>query len=127
MTVGLVVGKMERSNGNRCSDTEAGDRLVGEMTQTDVYSLRDVMKETPVSANHMLSVLRTLIEWGVPRGYRADNPVIGVSKISTESSGAMPWSEEGYAYIIAHTPTDLARVTFLTTGQRANDLGPVHK
>jgi hypothetical protein len=59
----------------------AGDKLVCDLSRLDCYQLRDAMAATPVAANHMLSVLRTLIEWGIPRGYRPDNPVIGIKKL----------------------------------------------
>lgn len=103
---------------------EAGDRPVKAMTRVDVYGLRDGMASTPVAANHMLSVLQTLIEWGVPKGYRIDNPVHGVTRLKIEGEGATPWPEEGYIFVRGHAPTDLTRAAFLgrATGQRAGDL-----
>ena len=51
-------------------EVEAGDRLVAALTRRDIYQLLDGMSSTPRAANYMLSVLRTSLEWGVPRGYR---------------------------------------------------------
>ena len=88
------------------------------------YLLRDGMSVTPVAANLMLTVLRVLIEWGIPRGYRDDNPTIGLRRLVIEESGAQPWSEEAYGFVIDKAPANLRRMAFLgrATGQRASDL-----
>lgn len=103
---------------------EAGDRAVSVMTRADLYKLRDQMSGTPVAANHMLSVLRTIIEWSIPRGYRDDNPVVGIKRLVIEEDGAAPWPDEGYGFVIAQAPDDIRRMAFLgrATGQRAGDL-----
>jgi integrase len=102
----------------------AGDRQVSAMTRRDVYALLDNMSATPVAANFMLAVLRTLLEWGVPRGYRDDNPAVGVKRLKVEDSGHAPWPEPGYAFVMEHAPTHLCRLAFLgrATGQRVSDL-----
>jgi hypothetical protein len=41
----------------------------------------DRMSATPYAANQMLSVLRAVLEWSVPRGYRADNPAVGIKRL----------------------------------------------
>jgi hypothetical protein len=110
----------------------AAEQLVADMTKADVYKLRDGMSKTPVAANHMLSVLRTVIEWGIPRGFRTDNPVVGIKRLrGDEQGGATPWPDEGYRFVLRHAPPDLYRMAFLgrATGQRAGDLvrmKPVH-
>lgn len=103
---------------------QCGEKLVADMTRRDVYQLRDAMADTPVAANHMLSVMRTIIEWSIPREYRDDNPVVGVTRLAIDSGGAAPWPEEGYRFVLAHAPVDLARMALLgrATGQRAGDL-----
>jgi site-specific recombinase XerD len=105
-------------------EASGGDRPVSDMTRRDIYGLLDQMSGTPVAANLMLTVLRTLLEFGVPRGYRDDNPAIGVKKLKTEDSGHSPWTEQGYAYVMRHAPTNLLRMAFLgrATGQRISDL-----
>lgn len=102
----------------------AGDRMVTSMTVTDVYRLRDDMQATPHAANGMLSMLRTLIKWSIPRGYRKDNPVTEVPKLETDDDGAHPWPEDGYCFVIGHAPIHLRRATFLgrATGQRPSDV-----
>ncbi len=94
------------------------------MTRRDVYLLRDGMSITPVAANLMLTVLRVIIEWGIPRGYRDDNPTVGLRRLIVEDQGAQPWTEEAYAFVLASAPASLRRMAFLgrSTGQRASDL-----
>jgi integrase len=105
-------------------EAEAGDRLVAALTKRDIYQLLDGMSGTPNSANFMLSVVRVLLEWAVPRGYRDDNPAIGVKRLKVEDSGHEPWPEHGYGFVIEQAPTHLQRMAFLgrATGQRVSDL-----
>ena len=105
-------------------EASGGDRPVAAMTRRDIYALLDQMSATPVAANLMLTVLRTLLEFGVPRGYRDDNPAIGVKKLRIEDRGHSPWPERGYAYVMQHAPAHLRRLAFLgrATGQRISDL-----
>jgi integrase len=102
----------------------AGDRLVAAMTRRDVYALMDGMSATPVAANLMLAVLRTLLEFGVPRGFLPNNPAIGVKRLKVEDSGHCPWPEAGYSFVMEHAPSHLRRMAFLgrATGQRISDL-----
>jgi integrase len=101
-----------------------GDRPVAAMTRRDIYVLLDQMSGTPVAANQMLAVLRTLLEFGVPRGYRGDNPAIGIKRLKVEDSGHAPWPETGYRYVMKNAPEYLRRMAFLgrATGQRVSDL-----
>jgi integrase len=94
------------------------------MTRRDIYALLDQMSATPFAANYMLAVLRTLLEFGVPRGYREDNPAIGVKRLKVEDNGHAPWPEEGYGFVMQHAPQHLRRMAFLgrATGQRISDL-----
>lgn len=108
----------------------AGARQVRDLLRRDVYALRDSMMETPASANKMISVLRMLVEWSIPRGYREDNPVI-VKNLEMDVKGAAPWSDEVYAYVLNNAPQDICRLAILgrATGQRRKDLiqmSPAH-
>jgi hypothetical protein len=67
-------------------EASGGDRPVATMTRRDIYALLDRMSETPYAANYMLAVLRTVLEWGVPRGYREDNPAIGIKRLKVDDS-----------------------------------------
>jgi integrase len=105
-------------------EIEAGDRLVAALTRRDIYQLLDGMSATPRAANFMLSVLRTIIEWGIKRGHRDDNPAVGVKRIKMDDSGHAPWPEAGYTFVMQHAPVHLQRMAFLgrATGQRVSDL-----
>jgi hypothetical protein len=90
----------------------------------DIYALLDQMSDTPFAANYMLAVLRTILEFGIPRGYRGDNPAIGVKRLKVGDTGHAPWPEDGYRFVMDHAPTHLRRMAFLgrATGQRISDL-----
>jgi integrase len=105
-------------------DTEGGDRPVDTMTRRDIYKLMDRMRTTPAAANYMASVLRSLLEFGVKRGYRDDNPAVGIEHIKVDEAGHAPWPEAGYAFVMKHALTHLRRMTFLgrATAQRVSDL-----
>ena len=47
---------------------------LGELTALAVQTARDAMKETPVMANQMLSVGRTIWDWAIPLDLAAANP-----------------------------------------------------
>jgi integrase len=102
----------------------AGDRQVRALTRRDVYELLDGMRATPRAANFMLSVLRTIIEWGIPRGYRDDNPLVGIRRLKIDEGGHAPWPEQGWQFVMAHAPLYLRRLAYLgrATGQRVSDL-----
>lgn len=105
-------------------EASGGDRPVGALARRDIYVLLDQMSGTPVAANQMLAVLRTLREFGVPRGYRGDNPAIGIEQLKVEDSGHRPWSDASYRYVMEYAPEYLRRMAFLgrVTGQRVSDL-----
>jgi integrase len=102
----------------------AGDRMVSALAASDIYQMRDAMMATPHAANHMLSILRTLLKFAVQRNYRTDNPAIGLARLLVEDNGARPWPQEGYQFVISRSPLLLQRAAFLgrATGQRAGDL-----
>ena len=109
----------------------AGTRPVRDLLRRDVYLLRDSMMATPASANKMISVLKMLVEWSIPRGHREDNPVSEVKVLKMDVKGASPWPEQAYAHVLAHAPADLRRLAILgrATGQRETDLiamSPAH-
>ena len=115
---------MAQASLRHCYRRQAGDRLVATLTRRDIYQLLDGMSATPNSANFMLSVLRLLLEWSVPRGYRDDNPAVGVKRLKVEDSGHEPWTVDGYRFVMEQAPTHLRRMAFLgrATGQRVSDL-----
>lgn len=102
----------------------AGDRMVAVLIKRDLYQWRDSMARTPATANHAMSIMRALLEFAVQRGYRDDNPAIGIAPLDAEVDGAHPWPEQGWRFVLEHAPEDLRRMAILgrATGQRRSDL-----
>jgi hypothetical protein len=61
-----------------------------------------------------------LLEFGVKRGYRADNPTVGIDRLKIDESGYEQWPEAGYQFVRERAPPYLSRMAFLgrATGQR---------
>ena len=76
-----------------------GKLHVGSVRPKHVIQLRDAWVETPVAANHLLSVLKTLIKWGIPREFSETNPCVHVPKLEVEEDGARPWPVWAYGLI----------------------------
>lgn len=94
-----------------------------------VLALRDLFKNAPGSANHMVSVGKTLWKWAVPREYAAINPFREISSLKTEDDGHWPWPDWALKSAIEESWPDLSRFVYLAsqTGQRESDvirLGP---
>jgi integrase len=105
-------------------EAAAGDRMVAALTKRDLYGLLDSMRKTPYAANQMLSVIRNVLEWSVQRGYRDDNPALGIKRLKVDDGGHEPWPAKGWAFVLAQAPRHLRRMAFLgrATGQRVSDL-----
>jgi integrase len=102
-----------------------GPLPVDGLTPIGIYKLRDQFSATPVAANHLVSMIRTLIAWGIPRGYSTRNPAIEVVAIDIlDEQSARPWPEAAYSVILKQAPEHLRRAAFLgrVTGQRRSDL-----
>ena len=101
-----------------------GKLHVGSLRPKHVIQLRDQLTETPVAANHLLSVLKTLINWGIPREFSETNPCVHVPKLEVEEGGARPWPAWAYELIDKHAREDVRRAVFLGryTGQREADV-----
>ena len=102
----------------------AGDRLVAEMTKGDLYRWRARLKDTPATANHLISIIRSLLEFAVENDYRSDNPAVGMKRLKLDVDSTKPWPEEGWRYVMEHAPQDIRRMAILgrATGQRISDL-----
>jgi hypothetical protein len=90
----------------------------------NVLTLRDAWAATPVAANHLVSVAKTLINWGIPREFSEGNPCLAIAKLASEEGGARPWPIWAYGLIEAHAREDLRRAVWLVryTGQRQADV-----
>ena len=100
-----------------------GDLRVADLEPADVLALRDKRSTTPGAANYLVRVLSLLISWGVPRGYRTDNPCEHVRKLKIgEGWEAWPW--EAIELVEKHGPPWMwqAVAVALYTGQRQADV-----
>jgi hypothetical protein len=61
---------------------------VSDLTPLAVQTARDAMKETPVMANQMLSVGRTIWDWAIPLGLAVVKPFDKVKDFEPASAGA---------------------------------------
>jgi integrase len=104
--------------------TAWGKLHVGSVRPKHVLQLRDAWADTPVKANHLLSVLKTLINWGIPREFSETNPCIHVPKLGVNEKGARPWPAWAYRLIEEHACEDMQRAVALAryTGQRQADV-----
>jgi integrase len=69
-------------------------------------------------------VLKTLINWGIPREFSETNPCVHVTKLEVDEGGARPWPAWAYELIQNHAPEQIRRAVLLGryTGQREADV-----
>ncbi|WP_316196802.1 hypothetical protein [Bradyrhizobium sp. SZCCHNS3053] len=111
---------------------EQGAARVRDLTPFVVQTARDTMKATPVMANQMLSVGRTIFDWAIPLGLAEANPFEKVRDFDIPDRGHVPWPDWIVDHVRAHAWPDLVRMTRLgiMTCQRGSDLirmGPEHR
>ncbi|WP_316171239.1 hypothetical protein [Bradyrhizobium sp. SZCCHNRI1058] len=111
---------------------EQGAARVRDLTPFVVQTARDAMKATPVMANQMLSVGRTIFDWAIPLGLAEANPFEKVRDFDIPDRGHVPWPDWIVDDVRAHAWPDLVRMTRLgiMTCQRGSDLirmGPEHR
>lgn len=100
-----------------------------------VLRARDSMAETPVMANQMLAVGRTLFDWAIPLGLvaaNATNPYDKVKDLKVADRGHLPWPQWAVDAVLSAAPADVTRFLriALMTGQRESDVlrfGPDHR
>ena len=99
-------------------------RVDGLTPQAIQAFLDDAFTDRPAMGNLTLSVLRTILKWGVPRGYIGANPAREIEDLEEEGEGAKPWPEEIWQKFVGDAPVELARLAVLgrATGQRISDL-----
>ena len=88
-----------------------------------VLALRDLHAATPAAANNLLRCLTRMLAWGVPRGWRDDNPCREVEKLKG-GDGYAPWDWDVIEAARAELRPDLwwAVALALYTGQRQSDV-----
>ena len=105
---------------------------VNDLTPLAVQTARDAMKETPVMANQMLAVGRTIWDWAIPLDLAKLNPFEKIKDIDVPDRGHVPWPSWVIDYVREHAWPDLVRMERLgiMTCQRGSDLirmGPEHR
>ena len=105
---------------------------VRDLTPLAVQTARDAMKETPVLANQMLSVGRTVWDWAIPINLATLNPFDKIKDFDIPDRGHVPWPSWVVDYVRQHAWPDLVRMMRLgiMTCQRGSDMirmGPEHR
>lgn len=97
---------------------------VNDVTPLAAQTARDAMKETPVMANQMLAVGRTIWDWGIPLGFAKINPFDKIKDLDVLDRGHVPWPSWVIDFVCANAWPDLVRMTRLglMTCQRGSDM-----
>lgn len=101
-----------------------GNLHVAQLKPIGVRALIDSRQSTPADANNLLRSVRSLLAWGVERGWSAQNAAREIKPFSVGDPYA-PWSWEDIEHFKAHVsrPDLWHAVAFaLYTGQRKGDL-----
>lgn len=103
-------------------DDILGAHLVRGLRAKHVLQLRDMFADTPRKADQIVSMLSTIIAWGIPREYADSNPCREITKIY-DTDGWVPWDWDDIEYAAQHLKPQLWHVTALAlyTGQRLDD------
>jgi integrase len=97
---------------------------IRDLSPLAVQTARDAMRATPVMANQMLSVGRTIWDWAIPLDLAKLNPFDKVRDFEIPDRGHVPWPEWVVDYVRLHGWPDLVRVERLgiMTCQRGSDM-----
>jgi integrase len=103
-----------------------GDKRIAAIERKHVQALVDAKAATPSAARNFLAVVRSLMQFAIEAGIRADDPTIGVKRVKIKSGGFITWEEHHIAaFEVRHPIGTMARLAFalaLGTGQRRGDL-----
>jgi hypothetical protein len=99
-----------------------GDVQVSGLTMAGIFRLRAQFENTPVAANHLVSMLRTLLDCGLSHGYGERNPADDVENLEIDNERhAKPWPEEAYEIVLKVAPKRLVYLA-RASGQRRSDI-----
>lgn len=100
-----------------------GDDPVADLAPEEAQKAIDSYRGTPAAARYFRAVLSRLIGWGIPRGYRTDNPIVNTEKIDSDGTYE-PWADWQFELWFQHARVDLLlpAYTGLFTGQRSVDV-----
>jgi hypothetical protein len=121
------IAESTREQYDRCMDAiEAvwGDEPVAGLEATEIQKILDkAYRHTPAAGRVFRSTLGRIISWGIPRGYRKDNPVEHTERIDSDGTYS-PWPPEAFDLFFEHVRVDLHLAVYsgLFTGQRKVDV-----
>lgn len=101
-----------------------GDDPVESLEATTIQNVLDkAFKGTPAAARVFRATLSRVISWGIPRGYRKDNPVDHTERCDSDGTYS-PWPPEAFELFFENTRVDLHVPVYsgLFTGQRKVDI-----
>jgi integrase len=103
-----------------------GDKRIAAIERKHVQAMVDAKAATPSAARNFLAVVRSLMQFAIKTGIRADDPTLGVERVKIKSDGFITWEEHHIAAFEALHPIGtmprLALALALGTGQRRNEL-----
>lgn len=106
--------------------SERGHLSVTGFKSAHALALLDEYADRQGAANNLRRVLRILMRFAVERGWRDDNPMAGLRRAKSRSSGYRTWADEDIALFEAHWPKGsrarLALALLLYTAQRRQDV-----
>lgn len=82
----------------------SGARPYADISRADIVATRDKRRETPFQANNTLKALSGLFRWAVEAELMADNPVVGVRRMSVKTQGFQAWTADDCAAFEARWP-----------------------
>jgi hypothetical protein len=95
------------------------------LTRAVLDDIMGTKANTPMAANILIKLLRTLLDLAVGYGMIAANPAVGVKKYRSKSNGWHTWTEDEIAQFSARHPINtragLAMALMLYTGQRRGE------
>ncbi|PDT77263.1 integrase [Bradyrhizobium sp. C9] len=97
-----------------------GDDPVDSLEATTIQSVLDkAFKDTPAAGRVFRSTLGRIISWGIPRGYRKDNPVEHTERRDSDGTYS-PWTPQAFELFFEYGRADLHMAVYsgLFTGQR---------
>ncbi len=94
------------------------------VTSQVLVTLQDSMADKPSTANHAMSVYRTLFKFGVPRGFCSANPAEYVEDLKHHTENAKPWPDWAIEMAMNNARWELRTFVAigLYTGQRTSDI-----
>lgn len=111
--------------------TQYGALSVAGLEARHIRKMLDDLADKPGAAYSRRRIIRILMRFAVERGWRKDNPALGVRRVRGKSGGFVPWSEAEIAQYEAYwkpgSRERIALALFLYTAQRRADVAPMGK